>query len=85
LDREPIPVFVFLDENIAYMDEKIAEYFVENLPNEVQKFDLIIFPFPKKWKGQKDFQNVISLKDLIYSQKYIKHCLNKQPRQYLFF
>ena len=79
MDREPIPVFVFLDENIAYMDEKIAEYFVENLPNEVQKFDLIIFPFPKKWKGQKDFQNVISLKDLIYSQKHIKHCLNKQP------
>lgn len=85
MKAKPIPVFVFLDENIAHMDERIAEYFVENLPEEVKKFDLIIFPFPKKWKGQKDFQNVISLKDLVFSQKDIKSCLVNQPSPVFIF
>lgn len=85
--RTPIPVFIFLDENIAHMDEKIAGYFAENLPKEVAKFDLVFFPFPTKnrnktknrSKGKTDFEVACFVKKLIFSDDRIESCLYQNP------
>ncbi len=83
METEAVPVFVFLDENIAHMDEKIAQYFAENLPDEVERFDLIFFPFPTKkrnrGKGKTDYEVACFVKKLIFSNEHIGNCLYQRP------
>lgn len=86
-EKTPTPVFVFLDENIAQMDEKIAEYFAKNLPDEVEKFDFIFFPFPtknsnkskNKTKGKTDYEVVCFVKKLIFSDERVENRLYQSP------
>lgn len=90
---EPIPVFVFLDENIAHMDGKIEDFLEEKFPEQLTEFSLFFFPFPTKsvgkgqeknksrGKGKTDYEVTCFVKKIIFSDKYIKSflCQNLDP------
>ena len=85
MSQEPVPVFVFLDENISRMDEKILDFFAKNYAEALSRFDLFILPFPRKYKGKPDHEVVYMVRDYIFSNDHIQNCLSSSPDvQFLF-
>ncbi|MBI2676416.1 MAG: hypothetical protein HYX21_00470 [Candidatus Yanofskybacteria bacterium] len=88
METETIPVFVFLDENIANMDEKILEFFQEETDEKFDFFTLFFPPFPIKTKpsgkkkGNKDYQVMQLARQSLFSNKHILKCLfqDAKPR-----
>ena len=85
MNKETIPVFVFLDENIAKSDTKIAGCLVEDFPEELEKFDLFILPFPNQAKSKADHEVIIFIKNLIFSDKRIEEYLRRGPSPIFIF
>ncbi|MDO8495515.1 MAG: hypothetical protein Q7S32_03265 [bacterium] len=63
----PIPVFVFLDENIAGLNKAVGSAFKRW--GNFNDFELFVFPFPNSEKKKKDWQVVLYLRRVIFSPK----------------
>lgn len=90
MDQRPIPVFVFLDENIAQMDEEIENFFKDKFSDESEIFTLFFPFFPlkvkqKNQKGKKDYQVVKLVKQVIFSEQHVKKCLFQELKPILVF
>lgn len=82
--KKPVPFFVFLDENIAGLDEEIAQVFSQG--HDPENFSLCIFPFPKSKKGKKDWEIVLYLKQAVFSPRYpIRALLDDSPTPVVVF
>ena len=88
METETIPVFVFLDENIVHMDEKILKFFKENLDEKFDSFALFFPSFPikinpnSKKKGRKDYQVMQLARQILFSNGHVLKCLfqDTKPR-----
>ncbi|MBI2057623.1 MAG: hypothetical protein HYT63_01410 [Candidatus Yanofskybacteria bacterium] len=91
METETIPVFVFLDENIANMDEKILNFFLKKTDEKLELFTLFfpIFHVRKRLdgekKGRKDYQVMQLAKQVIFSDHHVLKCLFQDIKPRLVF
>jgi len=58
---------------------------VEDFPEELEKFDLFILPFPNQAKSKADHEVIIFIKNLIFSDKRIEEYLRRGPSPIFIF
>ncbi len=85
----PVPVFVFLDEHFPHFDEKVQEKNgSENPFEELSDYKVTVISFPKLFRslGIFDFQVVLFIKKMIFSDIYpIKNFLFRNPEPIFIF